>query len=430
MSTTPPDVDLTATAAGSVWTSRVVAFARWVGTGRKLTQTGRVTLAHARELVDLLGTGDVIDPMIGDRVFRTKSSEELPTLNTVVEWAKASRLVRAAGGKLTTVKKNESLLERPLPLWKRMFEVFGKLGPAICPPGWGESLLRHHFDEGMTAVLSRAYAHDGPVRLTEACEWAWQRVTAGYRIEAASDAQQDTWRRCNDRDVRRALGVLAQFGAVRLDGPDEAQSVTLTPLGGWAMGHALGEPEPGDPILQVKITLLETTEPVVWRRLLVPAGIRLDRLHRVVQTVMGWQDCHMHAFTHGSVRYGLPDPELGQHDERTMALGDLVKGDGDRIGYTYDFGDGWEHEIVTEKTTVADPGVRYPVCVAGGGACPPEDCGGVWGYEQLREVLADPAHDEHESMLEWLGLAKASEFDPAAFDSHQAARALAAIAVR
>jgi hypothetical protein len=154
-----------ATAAGSVWVTRAVAFTRWVGSGRRLTQTGRLTLAHARELVDHLDTQDELDPRVGDRVYRTKSSEELPELNTVVEWAKAARLVRVTGGKLVAVKKNATLLERPLPLWERMFSTFGALGPAICPPGWGESLLRRHFAEGMQAVLAGIYVRGGPVSL-------------------------------------------------------------------------------------------------------------------------------------------------------------------------------------------------------------------------------------------------------------------------
>ncbi len=99
---------------------------------------------------------------------------------------------------------------------------------------------------------------------------------------------------------------------------------------------------------------------------------------------------------------------------------------GERIRYTYDFGDDWEHEIVVEKVLVAEPGVRYPVCVAGKGACPPEDCGGVWGYERLREVLADPADEEHGEMLEWLGLQAVAEFDPARFGVEEVNRVLGA----
>lgn len=148
-------------------------------------------------------------------------------------------------------------------------------------------------------------------------------------------------------------------------------------------------PETELTIFKVKVRLLGASKPPVWRRLLVPAGIPLDQLHEAIQAAMGWENCHMHVFTTGSAEYGLPDPELGHRDERRTMLGHLVEGAGDRIRYTYDFGDDWEHEILVEDVLAAEPDVCYPMCLTGKGACPPEDCGGVWGYEQLREVLAE-----------------------------------------
>src|SRR6266536_5501304 len=108
---TPSDEVLTATAAAAEPLRRLRAFTEWVGAGRKLTQTGRITLADARELVRLLGTGDVIDPRIGDRVFRTSSSEELRGITTVAEWAKASGLVRVTGGRLVQANKPAAMVE-------------------------------------------------------------------------------------------------------------------------------------------------------------------------------------------------------------------------------------------------------------------------------------------------------------------------------
>ena len=104
---------------------------------------------------------------------------------------------------------------------------------------------------------------------------------------------------------------------------------------------------------------------------------------------------------------------------RKATLQDLVARPGDRLVYRYDFGDGWEHDVVVERVLAAQPGVRYPRCAGGARRCPPEDCGGSWGYAHLREVLADPAHDEHADMLEWLDLEAASQFDPAAFDVNE-----------
>jgi hypothetical protein len=173
---------------------------------------------------------------------------------------------------------------------------------------------------------------------------------------------------------------------------------------------------PGPTVLQVKIKLLGVSKPPVWRRLLVPGEIRLDQLHGVIQVAMGWSDYHMHVFSTDSGEYGVPDPELGFLDERLTTLSRLLPEPGDQIRYTYDFGDAWEHEIMLEKFVGAHPEQPYPTCIAGKGACPPEDCGSVWGYARLREVLADPSDEEHASMLEWLELENASDFDAAAFE--------------
>jgi hypothetical protein len=167
-------------------------------------------------------------------------------------------------------------------------------------------------------------------------------------------------------------------------------------------------------IVQIKVKLLGVTKPPVWRRLQLRADTRLDHLHEIIQAAFGWQNYHMHVFSFGEEEFGVPDPELGFNDERKVTLGELLGGVGERFRYTYDFGDDWEHDIVIEDVLEADPETHYPVLVAAKGACPPEDCGGPWGYANLREILADPRHDEHREMLAWLGLDDASEFDPAA----------------
>jgi hypothetical protein len=156
-------------------------------------------------------------------------------------------------------------------------------------------------------------------------------------------------------------------------------------------------------IYQLRVTL-EGVTPSVWRRLLVPGGYTLDRLHRVIQYAMGWQDCHLHSFDIGGVQYGEPDPdgELALRDELDARL-DAVAKTGDRFRYTYDYGDWWEHTVDVEAVWPADPEERYPVCVEGERACPPEDVGGTHGYRQLVAALADPSHPDHEQMREWLG---------------------------
>lgn len=177
-----------------------------------------------------------------------------------------------------------------------------------------------------------------------------------------------------------------------------------------------GEPGAGGStaVVQIKVKLRGVSKPPVWRRLVLRADTRLDRLHAALVAAFGWQGYHMHVFSRGPDEFGVPDSELGFIDERAVSLGELVGDVGDRLGYTYDFGDDWEHEIVVEELLDADPEAHYPMLVAAKGACPPEDCGGPWGYAELKEILADPGHDQHREMLDWLGLDDAFAFDPGA----------------
>jgi hypothetical protein len=169
-------------------------------------------------------------------------------------------------------------------------------------------------------------------------------------------------------------------------------------------------------IYQIKVTL-RNTKPPIWRRLLVPAGMTLDRLHRVLQTVMGWEDCHLHEFRIGEELFGPPAPDLWGMggppvgSERTAKLSQVMGWEGAKARYTYDFGDNWEHEIGVEKVLPVEPGLKYPVCVAGELHGPPEDSGGVYGYYNLLLAFADPAHEDHADLCEWLG----EGFDPEEF---------------
>jgi hypothetical protein len=173
-------------------------------------------------------------------------------------------------------------------------------------------------------------------------------------------------------------------------------------------------------VLQLRVTLDDVTPPV-WRQVLVPAGYTLDRVHRVIQFAMGWQDCHLHSFEIDGEQYGEPDPDgdLPLLDEMDYRL-DAVVGPGTRMSYVYDFGDWWEHEVVVEEVLQADPQVRYPVCVAGERACPPEDVGGPEGYEEFIAALTDPHHPRHIVMWDWIG----RPYDPAEFDADRASTLL------
>ena len=164
-------------------------------------------------------------------------------------------------------------------------------------------------------------------------------------------------------------------------------------------------------IFQLKITL-KHIRPLIWRRIQVPADIKLGRLHDILQATMGWEDCHLHQFIADDTYYGIPDPDFPSNirSESNVRLDKIVK-PGDTLTYEYDFGDSWQHEIKIEKMLTPED-QRYPVCLAGKRACPPEDCGGFPGYQRLLRILRNPKHKEYEDMLDWIG----GDFDPEAFD--------------
>ncbi len=169
-------------------------------------------------------------------------------------------------------------------------------------------------------------------------------------------------------------------------------------------------------ILQLRITL-RYSDPPIWRRVLVPSDLSLAHLHDVIQRAMGWTDSHLHCFEIDGVPYGVPEQEMDDLAERMIhesgtRLEDVIARAGKRFIYLYDYGDNWEHEVVVEELISTDT-ERHPVlCVAGERACPPEDVGGVGGYEEFLEATTDTEHEDHEQFLDWIG----GEFDPEEFD--------------
>ena len=165
-------------------------------------------------------------------------------------------------------------------------------------------------------------------------------------------------------------------------------------------------------IYQLKITL-KGSKPPIWRRLLVPSTITLPELHNVFQVTMGWTDTHLHQFVVGKKCYGEPDPDFEDSliDEAEVRANQLLKKEKDILMYEYDFGDGWEHKVELEKVLPFEKGIPLPKCLKGKRGCPPEDVGGVWGYQEFLKAFQDPAHPEHDEMREWAG----EYFDPENF---------------
>jgi hypothetical protein len=173
-------------------------------------------------------------------------------------------------------------------------------------------------------------------------------------------------------------------------------------------------------VYQIKVTLRDIRPPI-WRRIQVSSDTNLQRLHRILQTVMGWHGGHLHEFDVFGDPYGDPEVMEGEAlDERKVTLGKLISGEKEKFHYLYDFGDSWEHEILVEKILPIEKGIHYPVCLTGKRACPPEDCGGPPGYENLLEILKDPSHPEHEDMFDWLP----GDFDSEKFDIESVNRRL------
>jgi len=153
-------------------------------------------------------------------------------------------------------------------------------------------------------------------------------------------------------------------------------------------------------VLNLKIVLLDI-QPPIWRRVLVPANFTLAKLHGVIQIAFGWEDYHLHSFHIHGVEFGQPDPGgWTDYKSERIALAELdLK---PKFRYEYDFGDSWIHEIRVGRVMVPKDPVMVPVCLEGERACPPEDCGGVWGYQEMLEALSDPADPRHDEFKEWL----------------------------
>jgi Plasmid pRiA4b ORF-3-like protein len=183
-----------------------------------------------------------------------------------------------------------------------------------------------------------------------------------------------------------------------------------------------------DTVAHLKITL-DDVEPAVLRRIEVPLDIRLDRLHLAIQVAMGWSNSHLYEIRAGDVGWGEPDPDWvdGPLDARKARLIDVLEDVGTKtLRYLYDFGDGWEHTIKIERISDAVPGIAYPRLVEATGRCPPEDVGGPWGYAELLEAIADPRHERHAELKDWIE----DDFDPKSVDTDRLADELTALAKR
>lgn len=310
---------------------------------------------------------------------------------------------------------------------RTLLPVFLELAPsatllARVPEAIGTTLRAHGVDEDYVAAESHAMqdARIGPTN---------DRSVVGVMNEFAFHAKfhwQDGLRDFRALSLRMAhlpLGPLRD----RTGFPDlELASIVgrtnpparVIPFPGARVGEGRASPaSPAGSIYQLKVTLLET-KPPIWRRVLVEGGTTLEHLHEVIQAAFGWSNRHLHQFDDGTAQYGRPDADADWEtpsDERRTRL-DAIAGNGSSLHYIYDFGDGWEHEVVVEAVLPGPSHSTVPTCIDGRRACPPEDCGGPWGYRELLTIVADQTHPEHDDYLEWLSRPLAPEaFDPGDF---------------
>ena len=236
----------------------------------------------------------------------------------------------------------------------------------------------------------------------------------GYIAAEANHTEDKRLERKLDRIYDKVQGLLDKFTEVDDD---------IIPIeegrkrqGKSMMGVVAGK------LFQFKITLLDI-KPAIWRKIQV-RDCTLGDLHEHIQTAMGWENYHLHQFNINGEQYGPPSPDdfdfgMETIDEDGVLLSGLLPKSGKKTRwiYEYDFGDGWRHEVAFEGYPPVEKGTKFPVCLEGERACPPEDCGGPWRFADYLEALANPKHEQHEELLEWLG-----PFDPEAFDVKKATK--------
>ncbi len=179
-------------------------------------------------------------------------------------------------------------------------------------------------------------------------------------------------------------------------------------------------------VCTLRVELLRT-DPLIWREAEVPTAVTFYELHRIVQILIGWQDEHLWEFRIGRQSIGEEiedelEPEPGQAPGATH-LGDVLRPRRTTIDYLYDFGDSWEHRLVVTRIRPGEPGIAYPRYLGGERAGPPEDCGGIFGFYDKLDVLADPSDPDHEDIAAWFG-----GCDPGVVDEAAIKQALEAVA--
>jgi len=404
----------------------------------KLTATGNLPLTMCRMLVaggvDRNREGPPDDYPIHSELDRSY----LHAINTITNLA---GLTRKQHGKMTVTKKCRSDLRKgaAIAIYTRLLRTYMirfSWAYEDCRPG--EPLIQSL--AGYSIYLVHKYgAESRPTRFyANKFLQAFPHAKRAFAAKQGSLPEEEFWRCYSLRTFER---FLCRFGLVEIQRDHEWRPTTETlkrtglfdDLVKWRRGAAAGGSRVPvarrkwkglDNVLQFKITLRHARPPI-WRRIQVPANYTFWDLHVAIQDAMGWSDSHLHEFVIHSpetgidARVGIPDDEFSL-GPRVLAgwrhrIADWFTPENHAADYAYDFGDGWEHEVRFEGALPRDKATEYPVCLDGARACPPEDVGGVDGYAEFLRAISDPAHDEHDEMLQWVG----GEFDPEHFSPEE-----------
>ena len=370
--------------------------------GVRLTEAGYLPPALVAAAMDELGWS-------GDWPGKHNREHQMIPVLELRESAQRFGLLRKQYGRLLLTRVGARMAGDPAGLW---WHLASRLPDARSEPERHAGIL-YLLIVAADRSLDDALLADGMTLLG----WAQGPTRQSLSPTAAFAAARDTWAVFRRLDL---LGVHPWITRAAQAKP-QARAFARAALLGRPDGRAPAVPlraEPGQPsrrapeqAVQLLVTLCDV-EPPIWRRLIVPASLTLRELHAAVQTAMGWQDYHLHLFEIGDLLYGDVEEIDERHfgDEETFTVGQAAAV-APAFQYEYDFGDGWRHEIRVEQV-MPSLAAGAPHLLGAARACPPEDCGGMWGYEHLLEVLADPAHEEHEEMLDWVG----GPFDPEAVD--------------
>ncbi len=368
---------------------------RRVGDGLKLTGAGYLPPAVVVEAMTELGWMEGL--------YGKGNREDHTPMLELRESAQRFGLLRKHLGRLLPTKLGRALVDDPEKMW---WHIASRLPDARTDAERDAGVI--HL---LTVAAARPTDQDLLAEGMAVLGWAAALTREPMAPIDAFRTARDTWA------VFRRLGLISKTGGwfntelspspagVRL-----ARAALLGPITSTATPEA-ADPPRATAIVELTVTL-EGADPAIWRRLRVAATTTLNHLHEIIQVAMGWHNYHLHMFEIGTVLYGDLEDVHGRTlgDENSVTLGDVAKA-APEFKYEYDFGDSWGHHIRIVQV-VSSIGVMKAELLDGARACPPEDCGGVWGYEHLLEVLANPAAEEFEELRLWVG----GEFDPEAFD--------------